>query len=163
MDFIKENQKYEAELAKKKQLELEKNPDKILEADEAEQAKNAQDEEQVTAQRDPKVKSMIKNLRIREDTAKYLYNLDDNANAGHYDGKSRSFRQHWKHQGGGDTYRADNWQSYTGDTKQLLEQEKFAWANVEQKGGTLNSVAFPTGTELYYKKMKEKNVSQQDR
>lgn len=36
------------------------------------------------------MKSYIKNLRIREDTAKYLYNLGEGG--GHYDGKSRTLR-----------------------------------------------------------------------
>jgi pre-mRNA-processing factor SLU7 len=33
----------------------------------------------------------VRNLRIREDTAKYLLNLD--ANSAHYDPKSRSMRE----------------------------------------------------------------------
>ena len=37
--------------------------------------------------KDPKVRTDVRNLRQREDTAKYLRNLDPNS--GHYDGKSR--------------------------------------------------------------------------
>ncbi len=33
----------------------------------------------------------VRNLRIREDTAKYLYNLD--VNSAHYDPKTRSMRE----------------------------------------------------------------------
>jgi len=40
--------------------------------------------------KDPKVKTTIAQLRIREDTAKYLRNLDPNSAP--YDGKSRSMK-----------------------------------------------------------------------
>ena len=40
---------------------------------------------------DPRVKTTIQNLRIREDTAKYLRNLDPNSAP--YDGKSRSMKE----------------------------------------------------------------------
>ena len=40
------------------------------------------------ANTDPKTKTTTRNLRIREDTAKYLLNLE--ANSAHYDPKSRS-------------------------------------------------------------------------
>lgn len=39
---------------------------------------------------DPKAKDQIRNLRIREDTAKYLLNLD--VKSAYYDPKSRSMR-----------------------------------------------------------------------
>lgn len=35
--------------------------------------------------------SLVRNLRIREDTAKYLLNLD--VNSAHYDPKTRSMRE----------------------------------------------------------------------
>ena len=40
---------------------------------------------------DPKTRTTVRNLRIREDTAKYLYNLD--ANSAFYDPKTRSMRE----------------------------------------------------------------------
>ena len=39
---------------------------------------------------DPKTRTTVRNLRIREDTAKYLYNLDPNS--AFYDPKTRSMR-----------------------------------------------------------------------
>ncbi len=39
---------------------------------------------------DPKTRTTVRNLRIREDTAKYLYNLDPNS--AYYDPKTRSMR-----------------------------------------------------------------------
>ena len=85
-------------------------------------------------------------LRLREDIAKYLYE-----GAGHYDGKSRSMRL--DPSAGSGLVRADNWERYGGDAKQLLKQEQAAWHNVEKLGGQLNTVAFPTGTELFYRKL----------
>ena len=40
---------------------------------------------------DPKTRTTVRNLRIREDTAKYLYNLDPNS--AYYDPKTRSMRE----------------------------------------------------------------------
>lgn len=40
---------------------------------------------------DSRTRITVRNLRIREDTAKYLHNLDPNA--AHYDPKSRSMRE----------------------------------------------------------------------
>lgn len=40
---------------------------------------------------DPKTRITVRNLRIREDTAKYLYNLDPNS--AFYDPKTRSMRE----------------------------------------------------------------------
>lgn len=40
---------------------------------------------------DSRTRITVRNLRIREDTAKYLYNLSENAP--HYDPKSRSMRE----------------------------------------------------------------------
>lgn len=43
------------------------------------------------ANKDPRVRTTIRNLRIREDTAKYLRNLDPNSAV--YDGKSRTMKE----------------------------------------------------------------------
>ena len=40
---------------------------------------------------DPKTRTTVRNLRIREDTAKYLYNLDPSS--AFYDPKTRSMRE----------------------------------------------------------------------
>ena len=40
---------------------------------------------------DSKTRTTVRNLRIREDTAKYLYNLDPNS--AYYDPKTRSMRE----------------------------------------------------------------------
>lgn len=45
----------------------------------------------VKVDEDSRTKITVRNLRIREDTAKYLYNLDPNS--AYYDPKSRSMRE----------------------------------------------------------------------
>jgi pre-mRNA-processing factor SLU7 len=45
----------------------------------------------VNTSKDPRVRTTIANLRIREDTAKYLRNLDPNSAV--YDGKSRIMKE----------------------------------------------------------------------
>ncbi len=58
----------------------------------------------------------IRNLRIREDTAKYLLNLD--VKSAYYDPKSRSMRENPLPSGGEDynTFRGDNVYVGSGDT-----------------------------------------------
>ena len=69
---------------------------------------------------DPKIKSIQKDLRIREDTAKYLRNLDPNSAP--YDPKSRSMKENpnpflpeEKQE-----FKGDNYQKLTGDYLNLI-------------------------------------------
>lgn len=92
------------------------------------------------ANRDPRTKTTTRNLRIREDTAKYLLNLD--VNSAHYDAKSRSMRENPNPYLPADKqmFKGDNFVRLTGDTVSYLEQEKFAWDAVDQHGSeVLNS------------------------
>jgi pre-mRNA-processing factor SLU7 len=106
--------------------------------------------------RDPKIKTNTKNLRIREDRAKYLQNLD--VNSAHYDGKSRSMRENptpsleIKDQ----DFKGDNYMSHTGFYLDLLEQEKFAIEAEEKAAVEINNVAMPSQAELLYRNFKEK-------
>lgn len=88
--------------------------------------------------RDPRTKTMTKNLRIREDTAKYLLNLD--VDSAHYDPKSRSMRENPNPFLPSDKqlFKGDNFVRMTGDTVGFLEQERLAWEAVE----THNSEVF---------------------
>jgi len=54
-------------------------------------------------------------LRIREDTAKYLRNLDPES--AFYDPKSRSMRANPTPDKEDAAYRGDNWMRYTGEAK----------------------------------------------
>lgn len=70
---------------------------------------------------DPKTKACITNLRIREDTAKYLLNLD--LKSAFYDPKSRSMRDNPLPKGTNDfkSFKGDNVYLNTGDATKLYE------------------------------------------
>ena len=80
---------------------------------------------------DPKIKTNTRNLRIREDTAKYLLNL--NEDSAYYDGKTHSMRENPNPSDGDQTFKGDNFTRLTGDTVQMLEQEKFIWDLVQKE------------------------------
>eukprot|EP00096_Caligus_rogercresseyi_P015417 TRINITY_DN7854_c0_g1_i1.p1 TRINITY_DN7854_c0_g1~~TRINITY_DN7854_c0_g1_i1.p1 ORF type:complete len:588 (+),score=246.49 TRINITY_DN7854_c0_g1_i1:387-2150(+) len=90
----------------------------------------------------------VRNLRIREDTAKYLRNLDPNS--AHYDPKTRSMRKN-PYEGTGKTeeevdYAGDNFVRITGDTVYHAKSQLFAW-EAEHKGLDVHALAEPTKLE----------------
>jgi pre-mRNA-processing factor SLU7 len=63
---------------------------------------------------------------MREDTAKYLLNLD--VNSAYYDPKTRSMREDpFANKDTASTFTGDNFVRYTGDTAKMSELEVFAW------------------------------------
>jgi pre-mRNA-processing factor SLU7 len=99
----------------------------------------------------------VRNLRIREDTAKYLLNLDPNS--AHYDPKSRSMRAdpqpdkapHEK------TFAGDNATRSTGDYeywRQLTEHSVLEG----EKGSSMHVQAAPTQALLAHQAFKEKKA-----
>ena len=151
-DVIKEYEQYDIEHKKQKQKELD-NKDDAKEDEYKISDFEKQTSLQIT-QKDPKTKTTIRNLRIREDPAKYLFNLDENS--AHYDPKTRAMRENPNPNSEKQIFRGDNAYRYTGDTLKLLEQEKFAWELIENNSAELNTVGLPSGTEDLFNKMKEK-------
>jgi len=96
------------------------------------------------ATKDDKLRTTTRNLRIREDTAKYLLNLD--VNSAFYDPKSRSMRQnplaHLKEEEQG-AFRGDNYVRNAGDAKKLAELTCFAW-DAYKHGEKIHDFAQPT-------------------
>lgn len=96
------------------------------------------------ATKDDKLRTTTRNLRIREDTAKYLMNLD--VNSAFYDPKSRSMRddplQHLKDEEKG-SFRGDNFVRHAGDAKALTELTLFAW-DAYKHGEKIHDFAQPT-------------------
>ncbi|KAL1319038.1 hypothetical protein HN51_071328 [Arachis hypogaea] len=104
----------------------------------------------------------VRNLRIREDTAKYLLNLE--VNSAHYDPKTRSMREdplpdadpNEKFYGGDNQYRN------SGQALEFKELNIHAWEAFD-KGQDVHMQAAPSQAELLYKNfkvMKEKLKSQ---
>ena len=90
----------------------------------------------------------VRNLRIREDVAKYLRNLDPNS--AHYDPKTRSMRKN-PYEGTGKAledvdYAGDNFVRISGDTVNHAKSTMFAW-EAARKGLDVHVLAEPTKLE----------------
>ena len=96
-----------------------------------------------------------RNLRIREDTAKYLRNLDPNS--AYYDPKSRSMRDNPNPEVNPDDlqFAGDNFVRYTGDAVDLADTQLFAW-DAAGKGNDMHAQSNPSQAELMKKKHKKK-------
>jgi len=99
------------------------------------------------AQFGTKNKMSVRNLRIREDTAKYLLNL--NEDSAFYDAKTRSMRADpLPHVPASDKmYAGDNALRMTGDTGDMLKSQVFAWSAAD-RGHDVNLQANPTQVAL---------------
>lgn len=91
----------------------------------------------------------VTNLRVREDTAKYLLNLD--VDSAYYDPKSRAMRDDPNAKASG--FKGDNFVRFTGDTEEAIKARAFAW---ESKDGEIHEMANPTAT---LKKLKEADAA----
>ena len=97
----------------------------------------------------------VRNLRIREDTAKYLRNLDPNS--AFYDPKTRSMRENpTPHEDASDlVYAGDNFARINGDAVALAQTQLFAWEAYEH-GSDIHPQANPSQSELLQKQFAEK-------
>ncbi|KAK9870468.1 hypothetical protein WA026_008027 [Henosepilachna vigintioctopunctata] len=101
---------------------------------------------------DSKQRITVRNLRIREDTAKYLRNLDPNS--AYYDPKTRSMRVNPNPEKD-DIYAGENFVRFTGDTQKHSKAQLFAWEAYE-KGVDVHLLAEPTKLELLQKEYDQK-------
>ena len=95
-----------------------------------------------------------RNLRIREDTAKYLLNL--NPESAFYDPKTRSMREDPRAQSSANSnFPGENFYRYTGDVKDMARMQKFAW-DAYERGVDVNLQADPTRAALLHKEYEKK-------
>jgi pre-mRNA-processing factor SLU7 len=161
--FISEHDKLDAERRKIRKEEGTKEGDKelmdMLSDDEEEDEENAEfidnEEKAVTSTPAVKARTTVRNLRIREDTAKYLINL--NANSAHYDPKSRSMRENPLPNAKPEdiTYAGDNFVRASGDVQDFLKMQTYAFTTAEM-GGELHMQAAPSQAELVFKDFQKK-------
>jgi pre-mRNA-processing factor SLU7 len=85
------------------------------------------------------MKVTARNLRIREDTAKYLRNLDPNS--AYYDPKSRSMRDNPTPHEEQPQFAGDNFARISGDAVQFAETQLFAWDAADKMAGTAAAAA----------------------
>lgn len=107
------------------------------------------------ANKDPRVRTTIRNLRIREDIAKYLRNLDPSSAV--YDGKSRTMKENPNPDvpESQQTFKGDNYAKVTGDYIQMMNQEGFV-LEAGQAGVEVNNMAMPSQVFIMHKQFKEK-------
>ncbi|EGG23301.1 putative RNA splicing factor [Cavenderia fasciculata] len=96
---------------------------------------------------DPKSRTTIRNLRIREDTAKYLYNLD--LDSAFYEPKSRSMRDNPLPNAGDIPFAGDNFTRASGDTKNFGQMQMFSWEAYD-KGQDVDLNAAPSQAALLH-------------
>ncbi|CAO3630833.1 unnamed protein product [Cunninghamella echinulata] len=107
-----------------------------------------------------KTRTTIRNLRIREDTAKYLLNLD--TESAFYDPKTRSMRGNplpqKEHDGG---FSGDNFTRYSGDAPEMAKVQLFAWQAAD-RGTEVHLQANPTQVALLHKDYESKKDNVRD-
>ncbi|TFK26519.1 hypothetical protein FA15DRAFT_702791 [Coprinopsis marcescibilis] len=110
---------------------------------------------------DAKTRITVRNLRIREDTAKYLINLDPDS--AYYDPKTRSMRdaplknlppEEAKFAG-------DNFLRYSGEAEEVQRLQLFAW-QAAARGNDVHLTSNPTAGELLHQEFKEKKEQLKD-
>lgn len=123
------------------------------------------------------MKVTARNLRIREDTAKYLRNLDPNS--AYYDPKSRSMRdnpyasnadeggnlQQQQQAAESMGFAGDNFARISGDAVKLAETQLFAWDAEKKVGveGAIHLQADPSRAELMRKKVEKRGEELKDK
>ncbi|ORZ24417.1 Pre-mRNA splicing Prp18-interacting factor-domain-containing protein [Absidia repens] len=117
------------------------------------------DEADMPGQRvNQKTRTTIRNLRIREDTAKYLLNLD--TDSAFYDPKTRSMRDNPLKDNPEDqvSFAGDNFTRYSGDAPEMAKVQMFAW-QAGDRGSQVHLQANPTQIALLHKDYEAKKDS----
>ncbi|XP_072759153.1 pre-mRNA-splicing factor SLU7 [Anoplolepis gracilipes] len=110
---------------------------------------------------DSKQRITVRNLRIREDTAKYLRNLDPNS--AYYDPKTRSMRDNpYAGTEREVDYKGENFIRFSGDTQQHANAQLFAW-DAHEKGVDVHLLAEPTKLELLKQEYDKKRDELKDK
>ena len=132
--------------------------DSDLEEDSADEVQDKEiDPNSTDLMKNPRVKTLNKNLRSRQETVKYIQNIWDN-NA-HYDGKSRAMRTNPNEEVSEEKlYKGDNARIYSGQFLDLMDQDNFTKEAKDKGEVELNSVAMPSQAELAFKHFKEKKT-----
>ncbi|KAL0578754.1 mRNA splicing protein [Marasmius crinis-equi] len=123
--------------------------------EDADEDKYADAADAVGQKLDAKTRITVRNLRIREDTAKYLLNLDPSS--AYYDPKTRSMRDApMKDVAPEDAkFAGENFFRATGEATAVQQLQLFAW-QAAARGNDVHLNANPTQGELFHKEFKDK-------
>lgn len=110
---------------------------------------------------DTKTRITVRNLRIREDTAKYLLNLD--VDSAYYDPKTRSMRENPNPEKAPTDlpFAGENFVRHSGDANDAQKLQLFAW-QAEQRGNIVHANSNPTQAMLIYKDYLERKEKLKD-
>lgn len=123
--------------------------------------KYAESADAVGQKLDTKTRITVRNLRIREDTAKYLINLDPSS--AYYDPKTRSMRDNpVKGVPEEDAlFAGENFLRYTGEAADVQQLQLFAW-NAAARGNDVHMNANPTQGQLLHQEYMKKKEQLKD-
>ncbi|TIB84443.1 hypothetical protein E3Q16_01939 [Wallemia mellicola] len=129
--------------------------------DEDDEDKYADNADAVGQNVDSNNRITVRNLRIREDTAKYLMNLD--IESAHYDPKTRSMREapHSNVRPEDSTFAGENFLRNSGDAAGIQNTQLFAWQSAN-RGHDMHVQANPTATEMAHGAFKVKKEEIKD-
>ncbi|KAK7687039.1 mRNA splicing protein [Cerrena zonata] len=131
------------------------------EDEDEDQDKYAEAADAVGQKLDTKTRITVRNLRIREDTAKYLINLDPES--AYYDPKTRSMRDNpLKNVAPEEAHFAgDNFLRYSGEAPEVAKLQLFAW-NAAARGNDVHVNANPTQGQLLHSQYEYKKEELKD-
>ncbi|KAI8421454.1 hypothetical protein MSG28_009510 [Choristoneura fumiferana] len=153
--IIEEYQKIEEAKRELRAKKLEQDPTAMEDEDNAEEDEDKYvDEVDMPGTKvDSKQRITVRNLRIREDTAKYLRNLDPNS--AYYDPKTRSMRDNPDPNAAESDYTGENFVRFTGDTRSHAAAQLFAW-EARARGLDVHLLAEPTKLQLLQRQYHDK-------
>ncbi|CDW96939.1 hypothetical protein [Sporisorium scitamineum] len=131
-------------------------------SDDSDDEKYADKADAVGQKVDTDKRMTIRNLRIREDRAKYLYNLD--VNSAYYDPKTRTMREapNPNIRPEDAEYAGDNFARAQGsEAGALANLQLFSW-QAEARGNDLNLQANPTANERQYREFQQRKEKLRD-
>ena len=116
------------------------------------------------------MRTAVRNLRQREDIAKYLRNLDPDS--AYYNGKSRTMKDNPNPDlpENLQTFKGDNWVKFTGDAPKIMQMEAFMiqenqnlkTGQMANTGAELNTVGMPSQMELIAAKKTDTVLKEKD-
>jgi pre-mRNA-processing factor SLU7 len=123
--------------------------------EDADEDKYADSADAVGQKMDTKTRITVRNLRIREDTAKYLINLDPDS--AYYDPKTRSMRDAPDKNIPVEeaVFAGDNFFRYSGEANDVQNLQLFAWQSAA-RGNDVHLNANPTQGEILHQEFKQK-------
>ncbi|KAI0949372.1 mRNA splicing protein [Taiwanofungus camphoratus] len=131
------------------------------EEEDEDQDKYAESADAVGQKLDTKTRITVRNLRIREDTAKYLINLDPSS--AYYDPKTRSMRDNplMNIPPEEAIFAGDNFLRHSGEAPAVQKLQLFAW-NAAARGNDVHMNANPTQGQLLHQEFQQKKEKLKD-